>query len=140
MKRVVFVVDTNVVFSGLLTSDAEAPTAAILDAMLSGEICFLLSVDLLTEYREVLLRPAIRSRHGLDDSAIDVVLTAIAENAAVCEPIEPMTQPPDRRDAHLGSILASRRDAILVSGDQALVDAPLEWARVVTPREASELI
>ena len=53
------VVDTNVVVSGLLTSVADAPPAMLLDAMLAGRVSFLLSTDLLAEYRDVLLRPAI---------------------------------------------------------------------------------
>jgi len=128
------IIDTYVIVSGLLTSDQGAPTAAILDRVLTGEIRALLSVDLLTEYRSVLLRPAIRSRHGLDENQIDTILTAIAENAVVCEPVEPRSEPPDPGDLHLWSLLAARPDAILVTGDQALVDGSPDWAAVVTAR------
>ncbi len=129
------VIDTNVVVSGLLTSDEGASTASILNRMLTGEIRILLSVDLLAEYREVLLRPAIRSRHGLEESEVDTILTAIAENAVVCEPAEPPTAPPDSGDIHLWSILAARRDAVLVTGDLALVDGAPSWATVISPRD-----
>jgi len=131
----VVVVDTNVVGSGLLTPDPGAPTASIVDSMLTGEIRVLLSVDLLAEYREVLLRPAIRSRHGLEESEIDAILTAIAENAVVCEPADPPTPPPDSGDHHLWSILAARRDAVLVTGDLALLDGAPSWAKVISPRD-----
>jgi uncharacterized protein len=131
----VVVVDTNVVVSGLLTSDDGAPTVSILNAMLTGEIRVLLSVDLLAEYRVVLLRPAIRSRHGLEESGVDAILTAIAENAVVCEPLEPPTAPPDSGDHHLWSILAARGDAVLVTGDRALLDGAPSWAMVITPRD-----
>ena len=134
MTAPLVIIDTNVIVSGLLTSDQGAPTAAILDRALSGEIRALLSVDLLTEYRSVLLRPRIRSRHGLDESQIDAILTAIAENAVVCEPINPPTAPPDPGDLHLWSMLAARPDAVLVTGDQALVDGSPDWAAVVTAR------
>ncbi|MEZ5330675.1 MAG: hypothetical protein R2991_01180 [Thermoanaerobaculia bacterium] len=40
------VVDTNVVVAGLLTGDAHAPTALILDAMLAGRVLYALSVEL----------------------------------------------------------------------------------------------
>jgi putative PIN family toxin of toxin-antitoxin system len=128
------VADTNVIVSGLLTSEQGAPTVVILDRTMTGEIRTLLSVDLLAEYRLVLLRPAIRSRHGLDEHEVDTILTAIAENAVVCEPIEPPTAPPDRGDLHLWSILAARPSAILVTGDQELVANSPDWATVVTPR------
>jgi len=54
------VIDTNVVVSGLLTSLAASPTVRILDGMLVGAFRFLLSVELLAEYRAVLLRQKIR--------------------------------------------------------------------------------
>jgi putative PIN family toxin of toxin-antitoxin system len=129
----IVVVDTNVVVSGLLTSDERAPTARLLDAMLSGELRFLLSVDLLAEYREVLLRPAIRQRHGLDERGVDALLTALAENAVVCEPIDPPSPPPDPGDLHLWSILAARQDAVLITGDRALLDDPPPWTTVISP-------
>jgi len=132
------IIDTNVIVSGLLTSDEGAPTAVILDRALSGEIRTLLSVELLTEYRFVLLRPRIRSRHGLDEHQIDAILTGIAENAVVCEPVEPPSAPPDRGDLHLWSLLAARPDAVLVTGDQALVESSPDWATTVTPRALIE--
>jgi putative PIN family toxin of toxin-antitoxin system len=128
------IIDTNVIVSGLLTGKKGAPTVAILDHALSGEIRALLSVDLLTEYRSVLLRPRIRSRHGLDENQIDAILTTIAENAVVCEPVKPPSAPADLGDLHLWSMLAARPDAVLVTGDQALVDGSPDWAAVVTAR------
>ena len=141
MTTPLVVVDTNVIVSGLLTSDEAAPTAVVLDRTISGEMRALLSVELLAEYRQVLLRPAVRSRHGLDEHEIDVILTAIAENAVVCEPTEPPSAPPDRGDLHLWGLLAARPDAILVTGDRALIDNSPDWAKVVTPRSfvASQL-
>ena len=103
--------------------------------MLTGELRILISVDLLAEYREVLLRPAIRSRHRLAESEIDVILTAIAENAVVDEGVDPPSSPQDPGDLHLWSILASRNDAVLVTGDIVLVDNPPDWAAVVTPTD-----
>ena len=138
MTAPLVIVDTNVIVSGLLTSDEGAPTAGILDRTVTGEIRALLSVALLAEYRLVLLRPAIRSRHGLDPGEVDAILTAIAENAVVCEPTEPPTDPPDHGDLHLWSLLAARPDAVLVTGDQALVGASPPWATVMTPRSFIE--
>jgi putative PIN family toxin of toxin-antitoxin system len=128
------IIDTNMIVSGLLTGDEGAPTVAILDRVLTGEIRALISVVLLAEYRSVLVRPAIRSRHGLDEHQIDAILTAIAENAVICDLVEPPSAPPDRGDHHLWAMLAARPEAILVTGDQALVDSSPDWATVVTPR------
>jgi putative PIN family toxin of toxin-antitoxin system len=134
MTARVAVVDTNVVVSGLLTSGIDTPTSRILDSMLSGALRFALSVELLAEYRSVLLRKKIRSRHGLDEAQIDTILTAVAENAVIYEPADPPSYPPDHGDLHLWALLAARPGAILVTGDQALVDNPPDWASVVTPR------
>ena len=83
------VIDTNVVVSGLLTANADAPTARILDAMVAGTVRFALSADLLAEYRLVLLRPRIRRLHGLSEREIDEVLTEIVQAALVLEPAGP---------------------------------------------------
>ena len=86
MTARVAVVDTKGVVSGRWSSDDDAPTLKILDSMLTGTLRFALSVELLAEYRSVLLRDKIRSRHGLDEVQIDTILTAVAENAVICEP------------------------------------------------------
>ena len=129
------VVDTNVVVSGILTGSPDAPTARIIDSMLSGDLLFLLSVDLLGEYRQVLLRPALRARYGLDEGEIDTVLTTLAENAVVREPVDPPSLPPDKGDRHLWALLATHPGSVLVTGDRALVDSPPQWASVVLPAE-----
>lgn len=129
------VIDTNVVVSGLLTSLAASPTARILDGMLAGRFRFLLSIELLAEYRAVLLRPKIRRRHGLRPSEIEVILTEIAANGSVIE-IAPPPGGPTRGggDDHLWRILEAVPSAILVTGDRRLFQRLLEGARVVTPR------
>src|ERR1700693_248 len=101
MKESLAVIDTNVVVSGLLTAAAASPTAAILDGMLAGRFRFVLSVELLAEYREVLLRPKIRGRHGLSDAEIDTLLTEIAANGQILD-VEPFGAGPRRKgDDHL---------------------------------------
>lgn len=59
-----FVIDTNVVVAGLITRANDSPVRRLLDGLLAGTIPFVLSQDLLAEYRRVLLRPAIRKRQG----------------------------------------------------------------------------
>ena len=113
------IIDTNVVVSGFLTSDPEGPTARILDGMLAGRFPFLLSVDLLAEYRSVLLRPVIRRRHRRSPSEIDSVLTDIAANGQVREVPGGLLNQGDG-DEHLSALLADQPDSVLVTGDQAL--------------------
>lgn len=115
-----FVVDTNVVVAGLLTSEGEAPTTRLLDAMLAGRVSYLLSLDLLAEYRVVLLRRCIADRHGLTVEEIDELLAQLAVNAVVVESTLSGAGELPRGDAHLGALLTAAPRALLVTGDEAL--------------------
>jgi hypothetical protein len=103
----VAVVDTNIVVSGSSRARG-SPTAVILDAMLAGRFSFLLSVALLAEHREVLLRPAIRRHHGLSDAEVDAVLTDLAMNGTLHEPGPAASAPPDPGDDHGWALLRQR--------------------------------
>lgn len=128
-----YVIDTTVVVAGLLTARAEAPTARILDAMIAADFVYLLSEALLTEYRGVLIRPRIRTRHGLSEREVDALLECIAENAAIREPGASITVPPDPGDAHLWALLDGEPEAILVTGDKALLENPPRKDALCTP-------
>ena len=129
------VIDTNVVVSGLLTRDPTAPTAQILDAMLAGRFVFLLSIELLAEYREVLLRPKVRRMHRLVEDDIDAVLRLLAQHAAIRKPVATPEQAPDRGDQHLWLLLAAAPGALLVLGDHTLVAKPPVGVTVVAPAD-----
>ena len=139
MKPPVAVVDTNVVVSGLLTRDPGAPTVTILNAMVEGSIRFLLSVELIAEYREVLLRPKIRDRHGLQDEEVDTILQTIALHGMLRSISTDADRGPDPGDAHLWALLDTSPGAVLVTGDRALIDAAPQEASVLAPREFAEL-
>lgn len=130
------VVDTNVVVAGLLTADPSSPTATTVDRMLRARFVYLLSERLLAEYRAVLLRPAIRQRHGLDEREVDAILAEIVRNGTFREPPAPAAgRPPDPRDQHLWDLLSTEIGAALVTGDRALFDKPPVGAWVLEPRE-----
>jgi putative PIN family toxin of toxin-antitoxin system len=127
------VIDTNVLVSGLLTNQPAAPTRRILDAMLGGTITYLLSVALLAEYRIVLLRPAIRERHGLTEHQVDVILEALAAIGVIREPEVAGAECLDPTDAQIWALLTEDPRAVLVTGDRALLQAPPPGASVMTP-------
>ncbi|MFZ5861323.1 MAG: PIN domain-containing protein [Nitrospirota bacterium] len=134
------VVDTNVVVSGLLTRDAHGPTGRILDGMLRGAFPFLLSADLLAEYRTVLLRPKVRSAHGLSPPQIDELLAAIAGNATLREP-DPLPAPTAYHgDEHLWRLTALYPGTTLITGDLALFDTAPQGTTVLSPRRFLALI
>lgn len=131
----VVVVDTNVVVAGLLTADATSPTAVVLDGMVEARFDFLLSEELLAEYRRVLLRPVIRERHGLDERQVDELLAAIVQNGIVREPDNSASTAPDRDDQHLWDLAASDARTWVVTGDRLLLGSSLEGFVVVSARE-----
>lgn len=130
----VWVVDTSVLVAGLLTADPESPPARILDAMLAGEVRFLLCVELLAEYRTVLLRERIRVRHGLAVAEVDALLEALATDAVVVDIAERNETAPDPGDDFLWRLLAARSGAGLITGDAALLGHPPPRTRVISPR------
>ena len=134
MKHPAAVIDTNVAVAGLITADAGSPTARILDGMRRGTFPFLLSDQLLAEYREVLLRAKIRRLHGLAANEVDQILTEIATHAIVREP-EARTGAPDAKDNHLWSLLLDLPGSVLVTGDLALGRKPPPGSDVLSPRE-----
>ena len=119
-----FVIDPNVVVAGLLTAEAEAPTARLLDALLA-------------EYRQALLRPQIAAHHALSPAEIDEILVDLAANGHVVE-ARPVAHPVfPRGDGHLESLLAGAPGARLVTGDERARAAA--GARAVTPAAAWQL-
>ncbi len=116
------VIDTNVVVAGLLTRAEEAPTRLLVDAMLGGRCRFLLSTELLAEYRLVLLRPKIAALHGLPEAEVDEILIRVAANGIVLEPPAASGDAARDRagDGHAIALLDAGRGSLLVTGDLAL--------------------
>ncbi len=129
------VIDTNVVVSGLLTANADAPAARILDAMVAGTIRFALSADLVAEYRQVLLRSRVRRLHGLSERQIDEVLTEIVQAALVLEAMGRTGRTTRSGDAHVRALVVARPDLVLVTGDRALARSLAKHAAVLSPAE-----
>ena len=135
----IFIIDTNVLVAGLITARGSSPTARVLDAMLNGSLFYLLSPELLREYRDVLLRPRLSRQHGLNELEIEQLLTEITANAIWREP-EPDRNynSPDPQDAHLWSLLASEPTAILVTGDRLLIENPRPQSSIISPATWAE--
>jgi len=155
----VAVVDTNVVVSGVLASAPDSPTARILDAMTAGTLHFILSGELLAEYRAVLLRPVVVARHGLSPAEVDAILEGIVVNAGWREPAatgapargpasaqvafaaaERDSPPAPPRpvapgDEHVIALLEAEPQATLVTGDRRLFKAVVAVRAARTPAE-----
>ena len=131
----VFIIDTNVLVAGLLTSRADSPVARILDGMLRPSFRFALSEALLAEYRGVLLRPKLSRLHQLAESEIDTILTTLTRHAIVL-PVPPQPNAlvaRDIGDQFLWDLLTSREDLMLITGDTLLQQTGPLQARVMAP-------
>lgn len=140
MRPPAAVVDTNVVVSGVLTSRRESPTVQILDGMLKGQIPFFLSAESIAEYRAVLLRPKIRERHRLKEQAIDEILIELIANGRLREVERSGSTGLPAGDDHLWALMAKEPSALLVTGDQMLIDHPPESRAVLLPRAFLDLL
>lgn len=125
------IIDTNVVVAGLLTHQADAPTALVLDGMLAAAFPVVVSSALLAEYRDVLGRARLRKLHGLSLDEIETLVVEIAQHAIVLQPVA-APQAPDPGDQHLWDLLAARSDLILVTGDKRLLESDIPL-RMRTP-------
>ena len=133
-----YIVDTNVLVAGLLTSQADSPTARLVDSMLNGSLMFLLSPALLAEYRGVLIRPKLVAAHRLNAEEMDDLLSHITANAVWREPLISNGSPhvaPDAGDAHLWALMHCEPNAALVTGDQLLLNNPYPGRVVLPPRD-----
>lgn len=138
MSTTVWVVDTNVVVSAVIAADAASPAALIFESMLNAEFSFALSIDLLSEYRRVLLRPRIKKLHGLRETEIDVLLKALATNGVIVDTAGRIEQAPEPGDNHLWRLLGARPGMNLITGDILLIKNPPPGCRVLRPREFLE--
>ncbi|GJL64618.1 MAG: hypothetical protein NPIRA04_32720 [Nitrospirales bacterium] len=134
MTKPVAVIDTNVVVSGLISQQTDSPPCYILDEMLAGNISFLLSLDLLTEYRQVLLRPKMKKLHQLTEDEVDNILTAISVNGQVRDPPLSPNPGPDPGDQHIWDLMDAYPDAVLVTGDVALQEFRNTKSIVLSPK------
>ncbi len=103
--------------------------------MEAGRFPFVLSLELLAEYHDVLNRPRLRERHGLTPEETERILVEITANAIVVEPARApadMTAP-DPGDQHLWDLLHAVPAAVLVTGDAELLDSESAADRVLTP-------
>lgn len=127
----IFVVDTNVVMSGVLRP-ASKP-GRILDLMLEHRISFVASTELIEEYREVLCRPKFGFNKGLVDALVDA-LDAGSEHVVAMPQRTVLSEDP--KDQFVID-LALVANAYIVTGNARHFTA---YERVVSTAEAFGLL
>lgn len=137
MTPQVFVIDTNIIVSGLIGADSTSPPARILDAMLDGDLVYLMSEELLTEYASVLRCPNLARLHRLNEGELDRLLADLVANAMWREPAM-AGRAPEPGDNHLWALLECHPGARLVTGDRLLLEHPPYVGAAMSPRRCVE--
>jgi len=132
-------IDTNILVSALITNQNESPTCQIVDGMLRGRFSFLLSLDLLAEYRTVLLRQKIKKLHGLTEEEIDIIITEITATGMVRDPPTVRIKGLDPGDQHVWNLVIFHPHTTLVTSDHTLRKIALKHFFVLIPQEFVEL-
>jgi putative PIN family toxin of toxin-antitoxin system len=125
-----WVVDTNVVVSGLLTP--HGPSARVLDAVIDGRVKLVYDARILSEYRDVLRRPRLK----LDPNKIQAFLNGMRSQVMVT-PRSAATTGPDPDDIVFVEVALATTDKTIVTGNLAHYPSEiLQGVRVLTPTQA----
>ena len=126
------VVDTNVLVSGLLSPFG--PPAQIVRMITSGTLAPCYDGRLLSEYREVVLRP----RFPFPEESVDALLHQIVQggDSVVAEPLpKPL---PDRDDEPFLEVAWSGGAEVLITGN--LKHYPVRWRLGITVLSPGEFL
>ena len=127
------VIDTNVFVSALFTSNIEAATVKVLNAMLQGRIVPLYNEEIFDEYIDVLNR----TKFHFSPSTVNQYLKIIRKMGVSAERIHSNENFLDLDDAVFYEVALSKEDAYLVTGNtKHFPKSPI----VVTPAEMVKLL
>ncbi len=128
------VIDTNVIVSALFTSNIEAATVKVFNAILQGQIVPLYNKEIYEEYKEVLNRPKFHFPHSI----IKQYLKAIQELGMEIERVHCSSEEfPDMDDIVFYEVAMSKDDVYLVTGNtKHFPKSPI----VVTPAEMMQIL
>lgn len=129
------VIDTNVLVSALISSNASAATVQIVGRLISGEIIPVYSSVIMNEYREVLSR----EKFNFDSEMVNYILSVVEKYGILVEPSPADFILPDIKDLPFYEAVLEKHDenAYLVTGN--LRYFPVE-PFVITPRQMLDII
>lgn len=124
------VLDTNVLVSGLLSPFG--PPGEIVRLVAAGHLTLCLDVRILTEYRDVLLRPVF----GLDARRVDILLEQVErEGLHVTAPPLPVRLPDPDDEVFLAVALSAHAEALVTRDLRHFPQELRRGVRVMTPAE-----
>lgn len=109
------VIDTNVLVSALLSRHGDAATVQVMEKVIGGEITPIYSLEIMNEYREVLVREKFR----LNRSLVECMLSAVERYGLLAGGVPTGITLPDVKDLPFYEAAMERRDegAYLVTGN-----------------------
>lgn len=126
-----FVIDTNVIVSGVLRP-ASKP-GRILDLMLARESSYVVSTELVEEYREVLKHP----KFGFDAASVDSLVGGLAAGAELVVPHPQRDVISNNPKDQFVIDLACAANAYITTGNAKHF---VGYERTVSPAEALDLL
>lgn len=142
-QALVAVIDTNLIVSAFI-SGRGAPHQ-LLTALRAGAFRLVLSASLRREYADVLARPRLVERYGIDAESVAAFLDLLDRRALLVTPAADLPLAiRDPKDAHVLATALAGGATHLVSGDDdflALMDDPrLGALRIVTVGEFLQIL
>ena len=134
MKKKIFaVVDTNVIVSGMITSNSASPTTKVLDSLGEKHITPLYCEEILQEYENVLGR----EKFHLPKEKVEKFLKMMKSDGIASGRVPSSEVFPDPKDVVFYEVALSKEDSFLVTGN--IKHFP-KVDMVVTPAEMMEII
>lgn len=133
MRRIFAVIDTNVVVSGMISSNPDAPTVGVLDCLGNKTITPLYCKEILEEYESVLSREKFR----LPKEKVEKFIKMMKSDGISSNRRPSKEYFPDPKDIVFYEVALSKEDSFLVTGNNKhfpKVDF------VVTPAEMMEIV
>jgi predicted nucleic acid-binding protein len=133
------VADPNVLIAAAITRTPESPARALVAAATRGRVQLITCPMLWSELSAVLGRPKISGR--LAPGGAERFLHALRLLATEVDDPTPIPRVvSDARDDYLIALARRERVHVLVSGDRAVLGAPVPDLRILTPREFADEI
>jgi putative PIN family toxin of toxin-antitoxin system len=134
MKKKIFaVVDTNVIVSGMITSNSASPTAEVLDCLSEKHITPMYCDEILQEYESVLGRKKFK----FPKEKIEKFLKMMKSDGIASNRIPSNEVFTDPKDIVFYEVALSKEDSFLVTGN--IKHFP-KVDKVITPAEMMEII
>ena len=132
-KRIFAVVDTNVVVSGMITKNKDAPTVSVLAYLAEKTITPLYCEEILQEYSDVLHR----EKFHLPNEKVEKFIKMVQSDGVTSKRVPSKEELPDPKDVVFYEVALSKEDSFLVTGN--IKHFP-KVDFVVTPAEMVEII